>query len=44
MKIILAKKLEMSQVFNEQGNVVPVTIIQAGPVEITQLKTKEKDG
>ncbi|MDD3491433.1 MAG: 50S ribosomal protein L3 [Candidatus Pacebacteria bacterium] len=44
MKITLAKKLEMSQVFNEQGNVVPVTIIQAGPVVITQLKTKEKDG
>jgi len=44
MKIILAKKLGTSQVFNERGEVVPITIVEAGPVRITQLKTKEKDG
>lgn len=43
MKIILAKKLEMSQVFNEEGKVVPVTILEAGPVKITQIKSQDKD-
>ncbi len=43
-KFILGKKLEMSQIFNDDGTVVPVTIIQAGPVEISQVKGKEKDG
>lgn len=33
----------MSQVFDEKGNVVPVTLIEAGPCQITQIKTKEKD-
>ncbi|MDD5760559.1 MAG: 50S ribosomal protein L3 [Candidatus Pacebacteria bacterium] len=44
MKIILAKKLEMSQIFDEEGKVIPVTILEAGPVKVTQLKTKDKDG
>lgn len=44
MKFILAKKLEMSQVFDEEGKVIPVTILEAGPVKVTQLKTKDKDG
>jgi len=44
MKFILAKKLNMSQVFDEKGKVIPVTILEAGPVKITQIKTKEKDG
>lgn len=44
MKIILAKKIEMSQLYNEQGEIIPVTIVKAGPIKITQLKTKEKDG
>lgn len=44
MKFILAKKLEMSQIFNEQGNVVPVTLVAAGPCLVTQVRTKEKDG
>jgi large subunit ribosomal protein L3 len=43
MKIILAKKLEMSQLFNEEGKVVPVTILEAGPVKITQIKSQDKD-
>jgi len=34
----------MSQVFDDEGNVIPVTLVQAGPVVVTQIKTKEKDG
>jgi len=44
MKFILGKKIEMSQIFDEKGNVVPVTLIEAGPCQVTQVKTKEKDG
>jgi len=44
MKFILAKKLEMSQVFQPDGTVIPVTLVKAGPCTITQIKTKEKDG
>jgi len=43
MKFILGKKLEMSQIFDDKGNVVPVTLIEAGPCYITQIKTKERD-
>lgn len=34
----------MSQMFNEKGNQIPVTLIEAGPCEVTQIKTKERDG
>lgn len=34
----------MSQIFDEKGNVVPLTLIEAGPCIVTQIKTKEKDG
>lgn len=44
MKFILGKKLEMSQVFGQDGNVIPVTLVQAGPCHVTQVKTVEKDG
>ncbi|MDP3785108.1 MAG: 50S ribosomal protein L3 [bacterium] len=44
MKFILGQKLGMTQVFDEKGNVVPVTLIEVGPCEVTQVKTKEKDG
>ncbi len=44
MKFILGLKLGMSQIFDEKGNVVPVTLIEAGPCIVTQIKTKEKDG
>ena len=44
MKFILAKKLEMSQVFRPDGTVVPVTLVQAGPCVVTQVKTIESDG
>ena len=41
---ILGKKLGMSQLFDKDGNAVPVTLIQAGPCRITQLKTPKMDG
>jgi len=41
---ILGKKLGMTQVFDESGRMIPVTVIEAGPCVITQLKTMEKDG
>jgi large subunit ribosomal protein L3 len=44
MKFILAKKLEMSQVFQPDGTVIPVTLVKAGPCTITQVKTKDQDG
>lgn len=44
MKFILAKKLEMTQVYRPDGAVVPVTLVQAGPCVVTQVKTSEKDG
>lgn len=43
MKFILGKKLEMSQMFNKKGKVIPVTLIEAGPCYVTQVKNKEKD-
>ena len=44
MKSIVGKKLGMTQVFDERGNVVPVTVIQAGPCPVVQVKTMENDG
>ena len=44
MKFILGTKVGMSQIFDEEGKVVPVTLIEAGPCKVTQVKTKEKDG
>ena len=44
MKFILAKKLEMSQVFRPDGTVVPVTLVQAGPCVVTQVKSTDSDG
>ncbi len=44
MKGILGKKVGMTQIFNEEGNVIPVTLIEAGPCYVTQKKTQEKDG
>lgn len=41
---ILGKKLGMTQIFNEQGKVVPVTVIEAGPCVVVQKKTIENDG
>lgn len=44
MKFILAKKIEMTQRFAEDGTVTPVTVVQAGPCVITQIKTVGADG
>ncbi|MFY9457785.1 MAG: 50S ribosomal protein L3 [Candidatus Spechtbacterales bacterium] len=44
MKFLLGTKLEMTQIFDENGKVAPITLIEAGPVVITQIKTKDKDG
>jgi len=44
MKLILGKKIEMTQNFDKEGNVVPATLIAAGSCYVTQIKTKEKDG
>ena len=44
MKAIIGKKLGMTTILKEDGTAVPVTLIQAGPVTVTQVKTVEKDG
>lgn len=44
MKAIIGKKLGMSQIFTEDGTVIPVTVVEAGPISILQKKTEEKDG
>ena len=44
MKTILGKKMGMTQIFTEQGAVVPVTVVEAGPMTVTQIKTVETDG
>ena len=44
MKFILGTKIENSQLFLEDGRVLPVTIIKAGPCQVTQVKKQEKDG
>ena len=43
-KAILATKVGMTQIFNENGALVPVTVLQAGPCVVTQIKTEENDG
>lgn len=44
MKTLLGKKIGMTQIFTEDGQVVPVTIVEAGPEVVTQIKTVETDG
>lgn len=43
-KAILATKVGMTQIFNADGVLVPVTVLQAGPCVVTQVKTVENDG
>ncbi len=43
-KAILATKIGMTQIFSEDGELTPVTVLQAGPCVVTQIKTVEKDG
>jgi large subunit ribosomal protein L3 len=44
MKGILGKKVGMTQIFSERGEVIPVTVIEAGPCFVAQVKTVERDG
>ncbi len=44
MKGIIGKKVGMTQVFDDNGNVVPVTVIEAGPCYVTQVRQDERDG
>ena len=44
MKAILGKKVGMTQIFSENGEMIPVTVIEAGPAVVTQIKTAETDG
>ena len=43
-KAILATKIGMTQIFAEDGELIPVTVLQAGPCVVTQVKTVENDG
>ncbi|CAH2215224.1 50S ribosomal protein L3 [Tepidibacter aestuarii] len=44
MNGLLGKKIGMTQIFTEEGNVIPVTVIEAGPMVVTQIKNVENDG
>lgn len=44
MKGIIGKKVGMTQIFDEAGNVIPVTVIEAGPCYVTQIRTADRDG
>lgn len=44
MKGLIGKKVGMTQVFDDDGNAVPVTVIQAGPCYVTQVRTEKRDG
>lgn len=43
-KVILGKKIGMTQIFDENGRAIPVTVVEAGPCRVVQKKTAEKDG
>ena len=43
-KAIIGKKVGMTQIFDEAGRVIPVTVIEAGPCTVVQKKTDDKDG
>ena len=44
LKAILGKKVGMTQIFTEDGAMIPVTVVEAGPCVVTQVKTEESDG
>ena len=44
MKGILGKKIGMTQIFDEDNRVIPVTVVEAGPCVVTQIRTPEIDG
>jgi len=43
-KFILGKKIGLTHIFDQEGNFIPVTVIEAGPCLVTQIKSKDKDG
>ena len=43
-KALIGKKIGMTQIFDEKGKVVPVTVVEAGPCVVSQVKTVETDG
>ena len=43
-KAIIGRKVGMTQLFAEDGKVIPVTVVEAGPCPVVQVKTKESDG
>ena len=43
-KVLIGKIIGMTQIFDEAGNVIPVTVVEAGPCTVTQIKTVENDG
>lgn len=43
-KGLIGKKIGMTQIFDENGNVIPVTVVEAGPCTVTQIKTMDNDG
>jgi len=44
MPFILGRKIGMTRIFREDGKVIPVTVVEAGPITVTQIRTEEKDG
>lgn len=44
LKALIGRKIGMTQIFTSEGNVIPVTVVQAGPCQVVQKKTTEKDG
>ena len=44
LRAFLGKKIGMTHIFDESGNVMPVTVIEAGPCTVTQIKTTDTDG
>ena len=44
IKGILGRKLGMTQIFDEENRVIPVTVVEAGPCVVTQIRTEETDG
>ena len=44
MKALIGKKVGMTQIFDEKGNIIPVTAIEVGPCTVTQIKTMDQDG
>lgn len=43
-KAIIARKIGMTQIFSEEGEIIPVTVLEAGPCPVVQIKTPEKEG